>query len=89
VFVFSEMMAHAATKAWLMDTKNFINGYPDIFGGNATFTTQNAGVLVFKYRVDPYQFITPVFALVLIVIYKSKRDQEKFAEYLSQQDQLQ
>ncbi|MES2808827.1 MAG: hypothetical protein V4619_09400 [Bacteroidota bacterium] len=85
VFVFSEMIAHAATKAWLMDTSNFINGYPNIFGGNATFTTQDPGSLIFKYRLDPYMFITPVFALVLIVIYKIKRDEEKLADYLNGQ----
>ncbi|MFD2144158.1 hypothetical protein [Mucilaginibacter antarcticus] len=83
-FAVSELLSNGITKAWVLDTKNGINGNPDLFGGNATFKNRNPGAMVLKYQFHHNLFIAPIIALVLIVAENNKRSKKELADYLNQ-----
>jgi hypothetical protein len=75
-FVLSEICSHYVQNAWLIDTKNGINGNTELFGINATFSNMNFGTLNLSYERGIQLFIIPLIALSVVLLNTKLREEE-------------
>jgi hypothetical protein len=66
-----------AIVAWLIDTKNGINGNTGLFGINATFLHMDPGTINLDYKPSVELFIIPLIALVVVLRNKKSREEEE------------
>jgi hypothetical protein len=75
--VLAEICSHYVHNAWLIDTKNGINGNTGLFGINATFLHMDPGTINLDYKPSVELFIIPLIALVVVLRNKKSREEEE------------
>ncbi|MBC7400500.1 MAG: hypothetical protein H7289_11185 [Mucilaginibacter sp.] len=73
--ILSEICSHYVNNAWLIDTKNGINGNAGLFGINATFLNMNSGTLNLSYKPGIQLFIIPLIALAIVLRNTKSREE--------------